>query len=128
MQQRSYIGFVLAPTLKRAAEQGFADLDSTGGFDRSAGSIEADAAIIPRQAAIIDQPPGLAFKIIEHLLVRDIEYGAWRKHGSPVSHQFAVTAVKAAQVRQIVAKIQTGYEQLRLTRHAGIHRIAHGMD
>jgi hypothetical protein len=58
--------------------------------------MEADAAIVPGQAAIIEQPPGLTFEIVNHVLVRDVEYSAWRKNGLPVRHQFSVAAVIAA--------------------------------
>jgi hypothetical protein len=35
--------------------------------------MEADAAIIPRQAATIDQAASLTWEIIYHFLVRDVE-------------------------------------------------------
>ena len=90
--------------------------------------MEADAAILPGQAAIIDQPSSLTFQIVDYILVCDLEHGAVWQNGPPMSHQFHVTAAVASQLRQIVAEIQTVCEKLGIARHAGIQRIAHDMD
>ena len=41
--------------------------------------MKAQTAIVPRQAAIIDQPPGLPFQVIDHVLVRHVEHRAGRR-------------------------------------------------
>ena len=67
--------------------------------------MEAEAAVVPGQTAIIDQPPGLTFEVVDHLLVRDVEHTSRRKNGSPVSHHFRIPAVVTPQLRQIIAEL-----------------------
>ena len=82
-QQRLEIGFVAAPARQRAAVQRPADLNVAGGGDRPAGFVKAQAAIVPGQAAIVDQPPGLLFQVVDHVLVR--RRRAWRRPAEPIA-------------------------------------------
>ena len=97
----------MPPALKRAAEQGLVNLESTGSFDPPTGFMEAEAAIVPGQTAIINQPASLTFQVVDHILIYNLKHRAGRKNGTPMSHQFDVSAIVAAQLRQIVAEIQT---------------------
>src|ERR1700733_14046073 len=56
VEQRAQIGFVTPPALQRAPKQRLADLNGASGSYRPAGFMEADAAIIPGHAAIVDHP------------------------------------------------------------------------
>ena len=111
-QQRLEIRFVAAPPRHRTAVERLADLNVAGGRDRPAGFVKAQAAIVPGQAAIIDQPPGLLFQVVDHVLVRDVEHGAGRQNRSPVVHQLVVPAVIAAQLGQVVAELLAGVKSL----------------
>ena len=94
----------MAPAPQRTAVERLADLDAAGGPDRPAGFVKTQAAIVPGQAAIIDQPPGLLFEVVDHVLVRNVEHGAGRQHRSPVCHQLVIPAVIAAQFGQVIAE------------------------
>jgi hypothetical protein len=74
--------------------------------------MEAQASIVPGEPAIIDQPPGLSFEVIDNMLVRDVEAGLGREYRTPVSHQVPVAPVIAAQFAEIITEINAGTEEL----------------
>ena len=51
LEQWAQVGFMAAPTLERASIQRLTNLNGAGGFDGAAAFMEADATLIPRQAA-----------------------------------------------------------------------------
>jgi len=59
--------------IQGGAEQGLADLGGAGGADRALGLVESQAAVVPGQVAIGQQAPGLAFQVVHHRLVADVE-------------------------------------------------------
>src|ERR1700722_3407301 len=110
VEQRAQISFVTVPALQRASKQRLADLNGAGGSYRPAGFVEADAAIVPGHAAIVDHPAGLTFQILDNVLISDIEHCAGWQNRAPMIHQFDVSAIVAAQLRQIVTEIKTSRE------------------
>ena len=61
-QQRLEVSFVSAPACDRTAVKRPANLNVAGGGDRPVRFVKAQAAIVPGQAAIVDQPPGLLLR------------------------------------------------------------------
>ncbi len=57
-----------------------------------------------------NQAAGLAFQIVDHVLVSNVEHCALGNNGFPVGHEFGVTAVVAAQFRKVIAVMVTGCE------------------
>ncbi len=78
IEQRAQTGFESPPALNRSAEQGLAHLHGARGVNRPARLVEAETAIVPPQAAVIDQTPGLPFEIVNHVFIDDVEHGIGR--------------------------------------------------
>ena len=78
--QRAELRLVATPALQRAAINRLADLNVAQRGDRPLGFVEAQATIIPRQAAKVEQPASLLLEIVDDVLVAHIEHAAgWQQ-------------------------------------------------
>ena len=76
---------------------------------------------------MIQHAPGLAFQIIEHILVVHSE-DPTGKHTIPMVHQTDIIAVIATDLRQPVREVLPLGKKLFEAREAAIHRIAPRID
>ena len=120
--------FVTPPARNRGAIQRLANLHVAGRDDRPLGLVKLQAGRVPRQAAIIEHPPGLPLQIVDHVLVGHVQDRAGRQNRSPVIHQIAVPAIIVTQFDQVVAERVAEGKQLRKTGNARIDRVPHRVD
>ena len=119
---------VAAPAANGAPVDRLADLGRARGPYRPVGFVERQAALVPRQATMLDDAARLFFEIGDHVFITHIEDAARRKHAVPMLHQPLIAFVIAAEFGEIVGMVLLGGEQLRVAGNAGVDRIAGGMD
>jgi hypothetical protein len=85
-QQWLEMRFVSTPAPHRVGVERPADTHAAGRFDGPARFMKVEAAVVPRKTAIVEQSPGLPFKVFDYVLVANVEHGAGRQNRSPVGH------------------------------------------
>ena len=83
---------------------------------------------VPWQAAIVENPPRLAFEVGNHVLVANLEHRAQGQHVPPVRHDPLVRRVIAPELAEIESKRHVSAEKLGEAGEAGIDRVAQAVD
>src|SRR5690554_6575047 len=117
-----------APAPHRTGEQRLAYLYCAGGCNPALAGVEGQAAIIPRQPAVLDHAPGFPRQVCHHVFVCVFEHVSRRKDVSPVIHQLAVATIIVAEFCQVVAELLALVEELGETGQTGIERISADVD
>src|SRR5271165_3838342 len=78
VQQRHQARAVEAPAADRIGINRRADLSDTCRFDRPPRPVERKTALIPIEAAILDETTGLPLEILDEILVLQLQHGALR--------------------------------------------------
>src|SRR5271165_3589288 len=86
--------------------------------------MELETARIPRQPDVREHAAAPAFRIIDEVLVPDLEQRLRRQHGAPVRHQAPVLLVVMREVAEVSRVGVRGGEALEVDRQAGVERIA----
>ena len=85
-----------------------ANLGGAGRADRTLVRMEVKTAIVPRQAAMGDDPPRLAFQVGGDVLITHVEDAAGGQHPMPMRHQLLVAAMIAAELAKIIGVVLRG--------------------
>jgi hypothetical protein len=119
---------IWAPLFKPAFVDRAPDLFGTRRPDGSFRLVEVHAALIERQAAIIQQAADLSFEVIQDVFMLYPQDAPRRQDSVPVVHQVDIGPVVLADVFQAVGEFLPFGEELLEAGPAAIHRIAPRID
>ena len=101
----------MGPGVEAISENRLAHLLGTGGADAAPVLVEIEAGLFERQAAIVQNAPNLALKILDHVFMLHAQHPA-RQRRIPVLHQVKIGAVIAGYVLDAVGKLLPLGEEL----------------
>src|SRR5579862_27226 len=116
-----------APLLDAVSEDRLAHLFGAGGAHRALGFVEAQALLLERQPAMVEQAADLRFRLGDHVLVQDAMHAAGQ-HGVEMRHQARIVAPIAAEIAEVVAEGLAAREMLLEVGQAARHRMAPRVD
>ncbi len=89
--------------------------------------IEAQALLLERQSAVIEEPANLGLGVLDRGLVEYAMHPA-RENRIDVSHQINVITVVAAEIGEVVREVLAAGEMLLERRKAAAERMPPGVD
>src|ERR1700691_1411842 len=125
--QGSEPGLVVLPLIQPLAIDGLPHLLRARRAYAALGLMKLHAARLEVQAAKVENPPHIAFEVIDHLLVLDSENPSGQP-AVPVPHQLEIRAVVARDVLDAVRELLSGGEQLLQIAETAGHGLAAGVD
>ena len=119
---------IAPPALQRGIVERLAHLVDAGGAHHAPGLVELQAARVPGQAAILDQPARLALEIADHLLILHLQHRARRQQPAPMGHQLEIAAIGAPELAELRGVGEAAGEIDGEAGDADVQRVAPDMD